>query len=260
MLRHTSGLTYGFTGKSAVQRLYAQAQLFRDLTNAEFVAEIAKLPLIEQPGAAGITAIPPTSSGASSRSYRAKPWARSCASAVSPLGMNDTRFFAPADKHERVAEAFAKDPTRGGGGASSTCAPRRALKWAGARYKQNQRERLRAFPADALSRRHARRRAHSLPPDDRVHDRGSSRPGGAHRHALPSLRPAPSASEFAQSAAIPEWRRRRGRLANTSGAASPARRSGSPAGGHDRADDDPGARPTQLYRQLFRFLANAALA
>jgi CubicO group peptidase (beta-lactamase class C family) len=51
LLRHTSGLTYGFYGDSAVRKLYAQANLFNgDLDNTQFVERIAKLPLAEQPG------------------------------------------------------------------------------------------------------------------------------------------------------------------------------------------------------------------
>jgi CubicO group peptidase (beta-lactamase class C family) len=51
LLRHTSGLTYGLYGDSAVRKLYAQADLFNgDLDNAQFVERIAKLPLAEQPG------------------------------------------------------------------------------------------------------------------------------------------------------------------------------------------------------------------
>jgi CubicO group peptidase (beta-lactamase class C family) len=51
LLRHTSGLTYGFYGDSAVRKLYAQADLFNgDTDNAEFSERIAKLPLAEQPG------------------------------------------------------------------------------------------------------------------------------------------------------------------------------------------------------------------
>jgi CubicO group peptidase (beta-lactamase class C family) len=51
LLRHTSGLTYGFYGENIVGKLYAQADLFNaDLTNAEFVERVAKLPLAEQPG------------------------------------------------------------------------------------------------------------------------------------------------------------------------------------------------------------------
>ena len=51
LLRHTSGLTYGFYGDDAVRKLYAQADLFNaDLTNEELVDRITKLPLSEQPG------------------------------------------------------------------------------------------------------------------------------------------------------------------------------------------------------------------
>ena len=53
LLRHTSGLTYDFVGggEHPVQKLYAQANLARpDQTNAEQVAALAKLPLMNQPG------------------------------------------------------------------------------------------------------------------------------------------------------------------------------------------------------------------
>src|SRR5437016_10169860 len=51
LLRHTSGLTYGFYGENAVHKLYAQADLFNgDFTNEELVERLAKLPLAEQPG------------------------------------------------------------------------------------------------------------------------------------------------------------------------------------------------------------------
>jgi CubicO group peptidase (beta-lactamase class C family) len=114
LLRHTSGLTYEFTGESAVQRLYGEARLFRDLPNAELVTELAKLPLLEQPGAAWhyshstdvIGRIIEVISGQTLGAFlRERLFA--------PLGMSDTGFFAPADKHERLAEAFANDPDTG---------------------------------------------------------------------------------------------------------------------------------------------------
>ena len=114
LLRHTSGLTYEFTGKSAVQRLYGEARLFRDLPNAELVTELAKLPLLEQPGVAWhyshstdvIGRIIEVISGQTLGAFlRERLFA--------PLGMSDTGFFAPADKHERLAEAFANDPDTG---------------------------------------------------------------------------------------------------------------------------------------------------
>ena len=114
LLRHTSGLTYEFTGESAVQRLYGEARLFRDLPNAELVTELAKLPLLEQPGVAWhyshstdvIGRIIEVISGQTLGAFlRERLFA--------PLGMSDTGFFAPADKHERLAEAFANDPDTG---------------------------------------------------------------------------------------------------------------------------------------------------
>jgi CubicO group peptidase (beta-lactamase class C family) len=51
LLRHTSGITYGFYGESAVRKLYANAHLYDgDFDNAEFAERIAKLPLADQPG------------------------------------------------------------------------------------------------------------------------------------------------------------------------------------------------------------------
>ena len=114
LLRHTSGLTYEFTGESAVQRLYGEARLFRDLPNAELVTELAKLPLLEQPGVAWhyshstdvIGRIIEVISGQTLGAFlRERLFA--------PLGMSDTGFFAAADKHERLAEAFANDPDIG---------------------------------------------------------------------------------------------------------------------------------------------------
>jgi CubicO group peptidase (beta-lactamase class C family) len=114
LLRHTSGLTYEFTGESAVHRLYGKARLFRDLPNAELVAEIAKLPLLEQPGVAWhyshstdvIGRIIEVISGQTLGAFLRERL-------FTPLGMSDTGFFAPADKHERLAEAFANDPDTG---------------------------------------------------------------------------------------------------------------------------------------------------
>ena len=51
LLRHTSGLTYGFYGDSPIRKLYANSGLFDgDFDNALFAERIAKLPLAEQPG------------------------------------------------------------------------------------------------------------------------------------------------------------------------------------------------------------------
>ena len=50
LLRHTSGITYGFFGETQVQKLYANPLLYAgDFDNADFADRIAVLPLADQP-------------------------------------------------------------------------------------------------------------------------------------------------------------------------------------------------------------------
>jgi CubicO group peptidase (beta-lactamase class C family) len=51
LMRHSSGITYGFYGDSLVRKAYAAANLYEgDFDLAEFAERIAKLPLHNQPG------------------------------------------------------------------------------------------------------------------------------------------------------------------------------------------------------------------
>ena len=115
LLRHTSGLTYAFTGDSAVQRLYAEAPLrAAGLDSAGFVAALARLPLIGQPGAAWdyshatdvlgrvVEIVCGESLGVVLRDR-----------ILGPLGMKDTGFFAPPESQARLAEPFEADPETG---------------------------------------------------------------------------------------------------------------------------------------------------
>jgi len=115
LLRHTSGLTYAFTGASAVQRLYGEAPLRSPgVDSAGFVAALAKLPLINQPGSSwdyshSTDVVGRVIEIVSGQSLGAFLQAR----IFGPLAMKDTGFFAPEEKHERLAEGFANDPDTG---------------------------------------------------------------------------------------------------------------------------------------------------
>ncbi len=50
LMRHTSGLTYGLFGDSAVDQMYRKANIFTSKSLAEMVKLIASLPLLHQPG------------------------------------------------------------------------------------------------------------------------------------------------------------------------------------------------------------------
>jgi CubicO group peptidase (beta-lactamase class C family) len=112
LFRHTSGLTYGFYGDSAVRKLYAQADLFNgDTDNAEFVERIAKLPLAEQPGTLWdyghstdvLGRVIEVISGQSLFQFERRRL-------LDPLGMTETAFYvADEAKRPRIAEPMPDD-------------------------------------------------------------------------------------------------------------------------------------------------------
>jgi CubicO group peptidase (beta-lactamase class C family) len=116
LLRHTSGFTYGTRVKSPVVReAYAREKVDGiELTSAELIDRIARTPLVHHPGAAFeygrstdvlgrlVEVITGQSLGAvfEERIFR-------------PLRMTDAGFHVPADRHARIAQAFATDVVTG---------------------------------------------------------------------------------------------------------------------------------------------------
>jgi CubicO group peptidase (beta-lactamase class C family) len=95
LVRHSSGITYGFYGDSMVRKAYAAANLYEgDFDLAEFAERIARLPLHNQPGALWqyghstdvLGRIMEIVSGRSLLSVEKEKL-------LDPLGMNDTSFF-----------------------------------------------------------------------------------------------------------------------------------------------------------------------
>ncbi|HLX82011.1 MAG TPA: serine hydrolase domain-containing protein [Burkholderiales bacterium] len=115
LMRHTSGLTYGFTGKSLVRDRYAEEKIDEPgLNNAAFVSRLARAPLQNQPGEVWdysvstdvLGRIVEVVSGMELEQYFAER-------IFKPLGMTDTGFWVsdPA-KRSRIAEVQA-DPATG---------------------------------------------------------------------------------------------------------------------------------------------------
>ena len=112
LLRHTSGLTYGFYGDSAVRKLYVTSDLFKgDFDNAEFAERLARLPLAEQPGTLWdyghstdvLGRVIEVVSGQSLFQFEKRRL-------LDPLGMTDTAFYvADVAKRPRIAEPMPND-------------------------------------------------------------------------------------------------------------------------------------------------------
>lgn len=118
LLRHTSGITYGFFGKSMVKDLYLKTKegnpFYFDQTNAEMVTKLSKLPLQYQPGTtwdysmstAVLGRIIEVVSGMELDAFIAERIAK-------PLKMTDAGFWAQGpERLARVAEAHV-DPKTG---------------------------------------------------------------------------------------------------------------------------------------------------
>ncbi len=111
LMRHTSGLTYGFTGAAPVQKLAKAADVVSpNRTLAENVDAIATLPLMHQPGEAWEYSV---STDVLARIVELIEGARLGEvlqqRLFGPLGMTDTAFFTPEQKLGRRADPFSFD-------------------------------------------------------------------------------------------------------------------------------------------------------
>jgi CubicO group peptidase (beta-lactamase class C family) len=112
LMRHTSGITYGFYGDSLVRKAYAAANLYSgDFDLAEFAERIAKLPLHDQPGSLWqyghstdiLARVMEIASGKSLIDMEREKL-------LDPLGMKDTGFFVTdAEKQKLLAQPMPND-------------------------------------------------------------------------------------------------------------------------------------------------------
>jgi CubicO group peptidase (beta-lactamase class C family) len=117
LLRHTSGLTYGFQYRSNVDAAYREANLeswHGNLTLDEFVAELGKLPLEFSPGAAWNYSVSTDVLGAVVERVSGQPLAAFFAQHIfAPLKMVDTFFTVPSNKVGRLPDCYTFVPGKG---------------------------------------------------------------------------------------------------------------------------------------------------
>lgn len=112
LLRHTSGITYGFYGESLVRKAYKDANIYAgEFDLAEFAERIAKLPLHNQPGALWqyghstdiLGRIMEIVSGKSLYEIEKEKL-------LDPMGMIDTNFFVTEpERQKRLAQPVPND-------------------------------------------------------------------------------------------------------------------------------------------------------
>ncbi len=112
LMRHTSGITYGFFGTGLVKAAYADANLGgTDMTNEMLADKVSKLPLAYQPGTTWDYSHSTDVLGRVIEVVTGKPLLQAMKERVlDSLGMKDTSFYvADAARQPRLAEPFADD-------------------------------------------------------------------------------------------------------------------------------------------------------
>lgn len=115
LLTHTSGLTYGFMESNPVDALY-RAKDGVDFQTAEtslaaVVDKLATFPLIAQPGKAWNYSVSTDVLGRLVEVIAGEPFEKYLVDkVVKPLGMVDTDFHVPSDKHDRFAANYQASP------------------------------------------------------------------------------------------------------------------------------------------------------
>ena len=105
LMRHTSGLTYGFYGNTEVDQMYLEAKLLDlESSSEELVRKLSRLPLLFHPGDRWRYSISVDVLGYLVEKISGKPLDEFMRERIwQPLDMRDTDFYVPEDKLERFA-------------------------------------------------------------------------------------------------------------------------------------------------------------
>ena len=117
LMRHTSGLTYGFQQRTNVDAAYRKlhiGEIPTALSLEQMIDELAKVPLEFSPGSAWNYGVSTDVVGYLVSKISGQPFEQFLRSRIlDPLGMTDTDFMVPAAKASRFAACYAATPKGG---------------------------------------------------------------------------------------------------------------------------------------------------
>jgi CubicO group peptidase (beta-lactamase class C family) len=114
LLRHTSGLTYGFQQRTNVDAAYRGmkiGEMEKAGTLDTMIEGLARIPLEFSPGEAFNYSVSTDVIGYLIGKISGRPFEQFLKERIfDPLGMSDTDFYVPADKAHRLAACYSADP------------------------------------------------------------------------------------------------------------------------------------------------------
>jgi CubicO group peptidase (beta-lactamase class C family) len=117
LLSHTSGFTYGSTNATPVEAMYRDAGvgIFGDHPTADLMEtteKLARLPLVAHPGTEWNYSVSTDVAAALVQTISGQRFGAFLQERIlGPLGMKDTAFLVPAEKRDRLAAIYSRDPS-----------------------------------------------------------------------------------------------------------------------------------------------------
>ena len=113
LMSHSAGFTYGLFGNTPVDKLYQAAGPLNAPSLQEFIARVAALPLLYQPGTRWVYSVSVDIQGYLVEKLSGKTFPDFLRTRIfEPLGMKDTAFFVPQEKLARVATIYSWNQAR----------------------------------------------------------------------------------------------------------------------------------------------------
>jgi CubicO group peptidase (beta-lactamase class C family) len=110
LMTHTAGFTYGFFGRSPVEKMYIDQQILQSQSPQEMIDKLAKTPLMYQPGTRWVYSVSMDIQGYIVEKLSGQSLPDFMQRHIfGPLRMKDTGFLVSKDKRNRFATVYSAD-------------------------------------------------------------------------------------------------------------------------------------------------------
>ena len=115
LMSHTAGFTYGLFGNTPVDQIYRKDNPLAAPSLQGMIDRLATMPLLYQPGTRWVYSVSVDIQGYLVEKLSGKTFPEFLRTRLfEPLGMVDTGFYVPAEKHTRVSTIYAYDKAKNG--------------------------------------------------------------------------------------------------------------------------------------------------
>jgi CubicO group peptidase (beta-lactamase class C family) len=114
LMSHTAGFAYGLFSDDPVNRMFAEAEVLSSPDMETYIARLATVPLLYQPGTNWAYSTAVDVQGYIVQKLSGKRFGQYLEDEIfTPLGMTDTAFFVPEEKRDRFSDVFTPNAETG---------------------------------------------------------------------------------------------------------------------------------------------------